>query len=179
MTRQDPEMAEGFRALTRAIEALTDEVRLLRQAIAQRPAAGVSAPGPAAAALPAAPPSRVPAGSAMATIEANIAALMAAARVEDEEAGFERFRALVLPQRQDSPRAVYSLRGSVWRALRQSVGRYLDPEGAFEIVSTAPAELREDTGVIKVFLRKAGGSPSPVTFERDPGGAWWMRDFGL
>ena len=174
--------------LVAAIQELSNEVRLLRNTIAETggqslPAVGVELDSPA-----------IRKTNAVASdahddvivdgVKRLLREMFAAALDEDEEPAFERFIDCMHTDRIDAPRSIPSLREFNWKTLRKNVRRYLanaDDPSSFTIEKAQPSTPGPEAATIKAFLSCSGRSPVPVTFKRDSAHneAWRVTDSSL
>ena len=184
-------------ALVAALEALTREVALLRQAVAGHRVEAPVVPAPpvalaAAVAMAPAPVAPAPLDERPQTPAERIARelhvalghVMAAAGRDDEEEGFQAFLAMIHSERLDTPRAEANLREFTWKSLRRRLPSYLvrtDDPASFAVERLSPDVPKVSDERIRVFVRSPGRSPVPATFVRDPaaGGAWRLAESSL
>lgn len=115
------------------------------------------------------------------TIDAFLEYLFAAAVNPDEEAGFERYLFLVPGGRDLASAGRESHRKFAWAQLRRRTPAYLtdDDPTSFEIFQMQPAQVTDDTNVVRVMVSCRGRNPAPIRVERDEHGFWWLGFLGL
>jgi hypothetical protein len=187
-------------AVVAAIEALTAEVRSLKEVVATLSAPPSPAAEPIAApavvlvaAVEAAPISILPEPVSLAQtetervyeqIEAVLAGVFMAAQDEDDEAGFEAFLSLIHSDRTDAPRSIPSLKEFTWKSIKKKLDKYLGEGGGptdYSINKRVPLEIKESENNAKLFLESPNRSPVPISFRRDPSesNAWRVTDSSL
>lgn len=183
--------------LTRAVEALSDQIETLNRALTSqglprlapdpspRPASQVPSPAQLDGPDPGADSGQGGSGSGLGQEARELLnQLFAGAMAEDDDPAFDAFLTLVHSDWVKNRPARSRLRKSTWWSLRENLGSYLDDAGdasSYQVVRTVPEEPEAGDVDIKVFIEARGRRPVPVSMRRDPArdGALRLTDSSL
>ena len=104
--------------------------------------------------------------------------------VEEHDAMFERFIALIHSERKGTAMLDQSLRNYTWSQLRKKADIYLDDDGdvgSYTITRSSPESVGKRTSRVKLFLRARTRMPTPITLRRDDkdGDRWRIESSSL
>ena len=176
------------------LDELKAEVEQLKSLLAELSSSGAGVvAATAAAATAAATPAPAPAPPAkpMDAVHSLLREVFALAKtpmdeedLDERDAMFERFVALVHSDRKGTSMLDQSLRNYTWAQLRKKADIYLNEDGdvgSYTITRQSPEAIGKRTPRVKLFLRARTRMPTPITLRRDDreAGAWRIEASSL